>query len=140
MSPTWDQVIIAIKEVGFPIVAFLLVLTAIMGMVVPSVNYFIRRLDAIMLRQESTFDRIDDKITFIGNRQAEATERLANSQVEVAKELAKLSEATRGVMVFLSHTQAEVVAHRAAIEGTTAVPTAVVQQHGEAKQNARGQD
>lgn len=119
-QPGWDQIIQAIKDVGFPIVAFLLLLLVVLSLIGWAVAHFIRTLAAMSQRQEFTADRLEDRITAVISEQTRATEKLADAQIAVARELGGLAEATRGVMVFLSHTQQEVVAHRVAVEGPQA--------------------
>jgi methyl-accepting chemotaxis protein len=101
----WDKVIQAIKEVGFPIVAYLLLAGGIGIAIAKAVEYFAKKLDVIvdyltrmftevMGRQDRMFERIERQGDDSSRRNAQSLERIddrlasmMDSQVEATTRL-----------------------------------------------------
>ncbi len=129
--PGFDQIIEATKSVGFPIVAFILIVLAVVAplyallryVIVDAVRYFTNRLDQITRQSDAAYDRLGDHISRSNDRLVEAIDRQSaqisrqTEQIALSREQgARNNEALQITLQFLSHTQQEITAHRATVE------------------------
>jgi hypothetical protein len=92
--------------------------------IVDAVAHFNKRLDTATVEQSTGFRDVAAAI----RDQANATRHLDNTLDRLAEQASANHEAISTVLLFISHTQQEVVAHRVAIEGTSAtVPSPPMQ-------------
>lgn len=96
-------VVFAILLLGLIVVPILALLRYV---IFDAVRYFTNRLDSMSLQQANAFDKLSVSI----DRQSDV---IALSREQAVRN----NEALSTVLMFLSHTQQEVVAHRTAVEG-----------------------
>jgi uncharacterized membrane protein YccC len=122
--PGFDETQRWIVNNGFAVVIAILLLFLLRYVIVDAVAHFNKRLDTATVEQSTGFRDVAAAI----RDQANATRHLDNTLDRLAEQASANHEAISTVLLFISHTQQEVVAHRVAIEGTSAtVPSPPMQ-------------
>lgn len=115
---SFDQAQQWVANNGFAVVIALLLLWMLRDMVLSAVGQFNKRLDALTHAQTSAVQQLTGSI-----------EHLDHTLDRVARQSAANHEALSILMRFLSHTQQEIVAHRATVENgdTSDIPSRTIQ-------------
>ena len=134
-QPTWEQIIVAIERVGFPIVAYLLMFLGISAMILAAVRFFNQKLDQDRMTIANTMQGLTSQILDGQARIVDAQQdfnrmliQQNRQQAEAMREMTKASESVaegmRMTMLFLARTQSDVIAtksdvrsHREVVEG-----------------------
>lgn len=101
----FDQITQAIRELGFPIVIAVLLLLLLRYVIQDAVAHFNQRLDYAALEQSASFRELSGAVRHLDT----TLDRLADQS-------SANHEALTNLLMFMSHTQQEVVAHRTAVE------------------------
>jgi hypothetical protein len=121
-SPTWDQVIQAIREVGFPVVAYLLMVGVVLSSILQAVKFFTNKLDRDrieLLTEIRTMTREFLKgQRELGRAIHDQSTSLSAALIEQSKALTSVSEDVRVLMMFVSRTQQEMNATRTEMQAT----------------------
>lgn len=128
-APTFDELMRWSANNGLAVVFLLLffglftwvirhVLGSLVKQIGEAVTYFTGKLDSITERQEKSFDRLDDRMGQISDRQADAIREFSAALREQSATLAAVGEGLRSMSIFMSRTTTEVVAHREKTENT----------------------
>lgn len=135
--PSFDETQRWVANNGFAVVmatlllfVLFIILNRVLGniaaQITGAIQYFTSKLDVISTRQESSFDRFDNRMESMAERQAVATEKLADVLREQTAALVSMGESNRNILIFLTQNMAQLAAHRQAVEGGDAPSTGVV--------------
>jgi hypothetical protein len=104
--PEFDEAQKWVANNGFAVVIAILLLLLLRYVIIDAVAHFNRRLDTMSSEQLASFRDMTSAIRHLD----ETLDRLADQS-------AANHEAINTVLLFISHTQQEVVAHRTVVEG-----------------------